>query len=240
MDKPSYYRLYRDVWEPIRDTLPPAQGAKLLYAMVSLFFDDVEPKAGALPKSAQAIYDIQRAAIRNYRRNALNGAKNSPKVAQRTQGKHDKEPRPVLEPKAGMKTDGSFRTVTEELPVDSHEAGTHPDPNPSPNPNQMVGQDLGANNSNQESRSNNQPTGAGGAFSTPRPARAVSVTHKKSRSKGNVAAMGEVPSFEEWSSLNERLLAAGDSYHEELTDDEISRYRAGYQVYRQGRLSEQT
>lgn len=238
MDKPSYYRLYRDVWEPIRDTLPPAQGAKLLYAMVRLFFDDVEPKAGALPKSAQAIYDIQRAAIRNYRRNALNGAKNSPKVAQRTQGKRDQEPRPVFAPKTDMKTDDSSRAAVVELPVDSQEAGTHPDPNPSPNPDPIVGQGLGTDNNNHEPRTNNQPTGADGAFSTPRPARAVRVTHKRIPSKDNVAVMGEVPSFEDWSSLNERLLAAGDSYHNELTDDEIRQYRAGYQAYRQGRLKQ--
>ena len=137
-----------------------------------------------------------------------------------------------------MKTDGSFRAAVVELPVDSQEAGTHPDPNPGPNPDPMVGQGLGADNSNHESRTNSQPTGAGGAFSTPRPARAVSVTHKIIPSKDNVAVMGEVPSFEEWSSLNERLLAAGDSYHDELTEEEICQYRAGYQAYRQGRLKQ--
>lgn len=236
MYKPNYYRLFRDVWEPIRDTLPPSQGAKLLYAMVKLFFDDVEPKPGTLPKAAQAMFDIQRTSIRNYRRNALNGAKNAPKISQEAREEPNRKPGSEFELEADMEIDDGLHAGTDTLPASFMVLGTHPDVDPGHDPAPALGLTVGTNNNNQETTTNNQPSGTGGAFSTPRPARAVSETHKRTASTDNVAVTEDIPSFEEWTSLSERLRAAGNAYRDALTENELRRYRSGYRAYRQGRL----
>lgn len=82
-EAPRYYRLYRDTWETVSGSLTRAQAAKLLYAMAAYFFDGEEPEEGSLPKPVQALFDVQRGALANYRRNALNGNRNRQKVSKK-------------------------------------------------------------------------------------------------------------------------------------------------------------
>ena len=53
MDMPSYYKLHADLWRGVNDALPPAQAAKVLYALEALFFDGVEVDTEKLPKAAR-------------------------------------------------------------------------------------------------------------------------------------------------------------------------------------------
>lgn len=74
-DTPSYYKFYADTWRVV-SSLPKAKAAKLLYAMNAYFFDGTEPADGELPAVAQKMFDMNKANIASYRRNALNGTKN--------------------------------------------------------------------------------------------------------------------------------------------------------------------
>lgn len=73
--KPSYYRVHRDLWRSVAD-LPHPQGAKLLYALIRLFFENVEPSTRELPREARRIYFAKRQDVLSYRRNVLNGKRN--------------------------------------------------------------------------------------------------------------------------------------------------------------------
>lgn len=96
---PRYFRLYRDTWEIVDGSLTRAQAAKLLYAMAAYFFDGEEPGEGSLPKPAQNMFDMQRAALASYRRNALNGKRNGRKVGKKLPKSYE-EPtqKPTQEP----------------------------------------------------------------------------------------------------------------------------------------------
>lgn len=103
-EAPRYFRLYRDTWEILDGSLTRAQAAKLLYAMAAYFFDGEEPGEGSLPKPAQNMFDMQRAALASYRRNALNGKRNRRKVGkklsesrQEPTQEHTQEPTQVFE-----------------------------------------------------------------------------------------------------------------------------------------------
>lgn len=77
-ERPAYYRLYADVWVAV-SKLPKAKAAKLLYAMVEYFFDGTEPTENELPVAARGMFEVYKAGIANYRRNALNGTRNRQK-----------------------------------------------------------------------------------------------------------------------------------------------------------------
>jgi len=73
--KPSYYKVHRDLWRSV-DDLPFPQNAKLLYALIRLFFENVEPSERELPREARRIYFAKRQDVLSYRRNVLNGKRN--------------------------------------------------------------------------------------------------------------------------------------------------------------------
>ena len=78
-ETPSYYKLQWDLWHSAKTLLPEAQLGKFLCAVAEYYFTGTEPPEGRLPKNAQALFDSHRSAIASYRRNALNGTKNSPR-----------------------------------------------------------------------------------------------------------------------------------------------------------------
>lgn len=98
MDTPAYYKLHSDLWRGVNDALPPAQAAKVLYALEALFFDGVEVDTEKLPKTARGIYSTHRQLVLGYRTNALNGSKNRQtrkareKVGQKVTKEVDQEP----------------------------------------------------------------------------------------------------------------------------------------------------
>jgi hypothetical protein len=104
-DAPRYYRLYRDTWETINKSLTRAQAAKLLYAMAAYFFDGDEPGEGSLPKPVRAMFDVQRGALANYRRNALNGNRSRQKVSKKL-AKSSQEPTQEVTQKPTQEIEG--------------------------------------------------------------------------------------------------------------------------------------
>ena len=120
-DTPAYFRLYYDVWQAVR-SLPRAKAAKLLYAMADYFFEGTEPDEGELPVAAQRMFDIQKASIASYRRNALNGCRN-----RRNRTKND--PKTVSKPtsktvsKTTPKTDTVLKGSQEGLPAETQKVG---------------------------------------------------------------------------------------------------------------------
>lgn len=120
-DTPAYFRLYYDVWQAVR-SLPRAKAAKLLYAMADYFFEGTEPDEGELPVAAQRMFDIQKASIASYRRNALNGCRN-----RRNRTKNDPETVSKPTSKTASKTTPKTNTVLkgsqEGLPAETQKVG---------------------------------------------------------------------------------------------------------------------
>lgn len=120
-DTPAYFRLYYDVWQAVR-SLPMAKAAKLLYAMADYFFEGTEPDEGELPVAAQRMFDIQKASIASYRRNALNGCRN-----RRNRAKNDPETVSKPTSKTVSKTAPKTNTVLEGsqdgLPAETQKVG---------------------------------------------------------------------------------------------------------------------
>lgn len=120
-DTPNYYKFYADSWQVV-SSLPKAKAAKLLYAMHAYFFDGVEPAEGELPAVAQRMFDMHRASIASYRRNALNGTKNR-------QNRDESGAKTVTKPtpKATPKTVSVLKGSNEGLPAETQKVGyKHP------------------------------------------------------------------------------------------------------------------
>lgn len=79
MSRPNFFSLYDEgktpSWQIIRDELPPAQGAKLLYALAFLFFEGEEAEGFSLPREAKTIYQAMKPSVAQYRARVLNGMK---------------------------------------------------------------------------------------------------------------------------------------------------------------------
>lgn len=116
-DTPNYYKFYADSWQVI-SSLPKAKAAKLLYAMHAYFFDGTEPAEGELPAVAQRMFDMHRASIASYRRNALNGTKNR-------QNRDESGAKTVTKPtpKATPKTASVLKGPNEGLPAETQKVG---------------------------------------------------------------------------------------------------------------------
>lgn len=116
-DTPNYYKFYADSWQVV-SSLPKAKAAKLLYAMHAYFFDGVEPAEGELPAVAQRMFDMHRASIASYRRNALNGTKNR-------QNRDESGAKTVTKPtpKATPKTVSVLKGSNEGLPAETQKVG---------------------------------------------------------------------------------------------------------------------
>lgn len=73
--KPSYMKLRRDLYSKCLK-LPYPQSAKLLFALVQLFMDGVEPGEKDLPGRALDKFDDFHGYVLTWRKNVLNGSKN--------------------------------------------------------------------------------------------------------------------------------------------------------------------
>lgn len=164
-DRPDYYRLYHDKWQVIKG-LPKPQGRKLLYAVLGLFFDGIEPAAGDLPREAQRAYLIMRPDILRYRRNVLNGSKNGRrnerKAVENMPEKGPQKP-PETEQETEVQTDDGFHASSGALPADILKVGTYPDTNQ----DTALGTDMDSTISNKKSVISTR-----GASYAPRAARA--------------------------------------------------------------------
>lgn len=116
-DTPNYYKFYADSWQVVR-SLPKAKAAKLLYAMHAYFFDGTEPAEGELPAVAQRMFDMHRASIASYRRNALNGTRNR-------QNRDESGAKTVTKPtpKATPKTVSVLKGPDDGLPAETQKVG---------------------------------------------------------------------------------------------------------------------
>lgn len=166
--KPNYYKLYLNLWQSVAD-LPKPQGAKLLYAMARLFFDNVEPAEGELPKDARRIYLAKRHDLLSYRRNVINGMKNTGKNRAKKRAETDAETDAETTSKTRSGNGTGFSASADAVPADMLEVGTYPEAHPRPIPNHVPAVvAMGATNSKQETIS-----GARGATHAPRAARAA-------------------------------------------------------------------
>lgn len=78
-ETPSYYRLRRKTVEGLNDMLTPMQAAKVLYALEMLFFygTGLDDLGLSLNKQARGAYVYYEDTVLNYRKNVLNGSKNT-------------------------------------------------------------------------------------------------------------------------------------------------------------------
>lgn len=113
---PRYMRVFRDTWE-LANELPRPQGAKLIFAMMRLFFEGDEPCEGELPRDASRAYQAQRRAILAYRRSVLNGMRNDPKARENSQVSSQ------ISAEKPKETDAGFWSLIDGLPAETLEVG---------------------------------------------------------------------------------------------------------------------
>ena len=132
---PAYMKVDRELYQTC-EKLVPARSAKLMRALMRLFFDGIEPGPGELPHEVMLVYNARHSAMVSWRNSVKNGSKNDPKPQR--------------------KTYGGFEVHTDELPADTSELGTHPTPNPRGALGRGVGPDVGTPINKHESQNMNQ------------------------------------------------------------------------------------
>lgn len=132
---PAYMKVDREIFETC-EKLAPARSAKLMRALMRLFFDGIEPEPGELPHDAMLVYNAKHSAMVSWRNSVKNGSKNVPKP------QHE--------------IDEGFEAHADVLPAVSLELGTYPTPNPRGALGRGVGSDVGTPINKHESLNMNQ------------------------------------------------------------------------------------
>lgn len=227
MEIPSYYKLHSDLWRGVNDALPPAQAAKVLYALEALFFDGVEVDTEKLPKTARGIYSTHRQLVLGYRKNALNGSRNRG-ASKKVTPKHTPKPTPKHGQEHTQKPTQVFEGSDDDLPAETQNLGYKQNPT------------FASNNTKQETI-NNIPVA-----SAPHPAErcgCVSQPHKKNSDtlsvltgaiadRAGVAAPrgrdAALPTLEDYQQVSRKLEQEGI---DALTEHDREIYHAGHAAY---------